>query len=197
RLLQRALRGVGERERRRRRGLLRNTGGLHHGQQHPPERTAQHAAQVLQGAPKRRMNRRRVFRAHASGYDAAMRVLVVEDDPDMARFITRGLGEQAYAVDAVMTGDAAIERAMTTPYDAIVLDVMIPAPDGLEVCRVLRQHGTDTPILMPSAIASKVSTQGPTTTSSSRLNSRSCWLACARWCGGGAPRTRLASRSRI
>lgn len=87
----------------------------------------------------------------AADYDAAMRVLVVEDDPDMARFITRGLGEQAYAVDAAVTGEAAVEHALTTPYDAIVLDVMIPAPDGVEVCRVLRRQGVNTPILMLTA----------------------------------------------
>ncbi|HEY2090807.1 MAG TPA: response regulator transcription factor [Thermoanaerobaculia bacterium] len=80
-----------------------------------------------------------------------MRVLVVEDDPDMARFITRGLGEQAYAVDRAGTGDEAIERALTTPYDAIVLDVMIPRPDGLDVCRALRRGGVETPILMLTA----------------------------------------------
>src|SRR5258706_8734905 len=80
-----------------------------------------------------------------------MRLLVVEDDPDMARFITRGLGEQAYAVDAVSTGEAAIERAATNPYDAVILDVMIPPPDGLEVCRRLRRDGFDAPILMLTA----------------------------------------------
>jgi two-component system copper resistance phosphate regulon response regulator CusR len=80
-----------------------------------------------------------------------MRVLVVEDDPDMARFITRGLSEHAYAVDAAVTGDSAVEHAMTTPYDAIVLDVMIPAPDGVEVCRILRRQRIDTPILMLTA----------------------------------------------
>jgi two-component system copper resistance phosphate regulon response regulator CusR len=80
-----------------------------------------------------------------------MRVLVVEDDPDMARFITRGLGEQAYAVDRVSSGEPAIEHAATTPYDAIILDVMIPPPDGLEVCRRLRQDGITTPILMLTA----------------------------------------------
>ena len=80
-----------------------------------------------------------------------MRVLVVEDDPDMSRFITRGLGEQAYAVDSAATGEAAIEHALTTPYDAIVLDVMIPAPDGLEVCRTLREHGVNAPILILTA----------------------------------------------
>ena len=80
-----------------------------------------------------------------------MRLLVVEDDPDMSRFIVRGLGEQAYAVDAVATGDAAIERAATAPYDAIILDVMIPSPDGLEVCKRLRRDGIATPILMLTA----------------------------------------------
>lgn len=80
-----------------------------------------------------------------------MRVLVVEDDPDMARFIIRGLGERAYAVDGVVTGDAAIESALAAPYDAIVLDVMIPAPNGIEVSRALRHEGIATPILMLTA----------------------------------------------
>jgi len=80
-----------------------------------------------------------------------MRILVVEDDPDMARFITRGLTEQAYAVDAVSSGEAAIERAATTPYDAILLDAMIPPPDGFEVCRRLRRDGIHTAILMLTA----------------------------------------------
>jgi len=80
-----------------------------------------------------------------------MRLLVVEDDPDMARFITRGLGEQAYAVDTVSSGEAALEHAAMAPYDAIILDVMIPPPDGLEVCRRLRLDGISTPILMLTA----------------------------------------------
>ena len=80
-----------------------------------------------------------------------MRVLVVEDDPDMSRFIARGLGEQAYAVDVVTSGDAALQRAAVTPYDVIVLDLMIPPPDGLEVCRRLRRDGVDAPILMLTA----------------------------------------------
>src|ERR1043166_8389887 len=88
---------------------------------------------------------------HLCRYDSVMRVLVVEDDPDMARFIIRGLREQAYAVDGVDAGAKAVEHAMTTPYDAIVLDVMIPAPDGLEVCRALRRQGISTPILMLTA----------------------------------------------
>jgi two-component system copper resistance phosphate regulon response regulator CusR len=80
-----------------------------------------------------------------------MRILVVEDDPDMTHFITRGLAEQAYAVDAVAGGAEALERAAATTYDAIVLDVMIPPPDGFEVCRQLRRDSVDVPILMLTA----------------------------------------------
>jgi len=81
----------------------------------------------------------------------AMRVLVVEDDPDMSRFIARGLREQAYAVDVVDSGAAALERAGTSSYDAIVLDAMIPPPDGFEVCRRLRAEHIDAPILILTA----------------------------------------------
>ena len=80
-----------------------------------------------------------------------MRILVVEDNPDMSRFIARGLGEQSYAVDVVATGEAAIETATTASYDAIILDAMIPPPDGFEVCRQLRTEGIDATILMLTA----------------------------------------------
>lgn len=80
-----------------------------------------------------------------------MRILVVEDNPDMSRFIARGLGEQSYAVDVVSTGEAAIEAATTAAYDAIILDAMIPPPDGFEVCRQLRAEGIEATILMLTA----------------------------------------------
>jgi two-component system copper resistance phosphate regulon response regulator CusR len=80
-----------------------------------------------------------------------MRILVAEDDPDMARAIARGLREQAYAVDVAATGDEAMERAGTASYDAILLDAVIPPPDGFEVCRRLRAEGSDVPILMLTA----------------------------------------------
>src|SRR5438067_1280144 len=69
----------------------------------------------------------------------------------MARFIARGLTEQAYAVDRVVSGEEAIERVGTTTYDAILLDAMIPPPDGFEVCRTLRRDGIEAPILMLTA----------------------------------------------
>ena len=80
-----------------------------------------------------------------------MRILVVEDEADMSRLIVRGLTEQAYAVDASATGEDALERATTTTYDAIILDAMIPPPDGFEVCRRLRRDGVSVPILMLTA----------------------------------------------
>ena len=80
-----------------------------------------------------------------------MRILLVEDDEDVARFIHKGLAEQAYAVDVAEGGGYALELAGTTSYDAIVLDLMIPEPDGLAVCRSLRADGSSVPILMLTA----------------------------------------------
>jgi two-component system copper resistance phosphate regulon response regulator CusR len=80
-----------------------------------------------------------------------MRILVVEDDPDMSRFIARGLSEQSYAVDVAATGNAAMEASATATYDVIILDAMIPPPDGFEVCRQLRAEGNEASILMLTA----------------------------------------------
>jgi DNA-binding response OmpR family regulator len=82
---------------------------------------------------------------------AAMRILIVEDDLDMSRFIARGLSEQSYAVDVAASGREALDRAAATAYDAIVLDAMIPPPDGFEVCRRLRAAAFDVSILMLTA----------------------------------------------
>jgi two-component system copper resistance phosphate regulon response regulator CusR len=80
-----------------------------------------------------------------------MRILLVEDDRDVARFIRQGLTEQAYAVDAVEDGEQALYMASVNSYDAVVLDLLIPPPDGLEVCRSLRSEGSTVPILMLTA----------------------------------------------
>ncbi len=84
-------------------------------------------------------------------YDAGMRVLVVEDDPGVARFVVKGLREQSYAVDAVADGNDALYQAEINAYDVIILDVMIPGRNGFEVCRDLRKKGHRTPILMLTA----------------------------------------------
>jgi two-component system OmpR family response regulator len=80
-----------------------------------------------------------------------MRALVVEDELKMAALIRRGLVEEGYAADVARTGEDAIDMARATPYDAIVLDVMLPGLGGLEVCRELRAGGVWTPILMLTA----------------------------------------------
>jgi two-component system copper resistance phosphate regulon response regulator CusR len=82
-----------------------------------------------------------------------MRLLLVEDDADVARFIRKGLMEQAYAVDVAEDGEQALYLADINAYDAIILDLMIPPPEGLEVCRILRGSGSKVPILMLTARA--------------------------------------------
>jgi two-component system OmpR family response regulator len=80
-----------------------------------------------------------------------MRALVVEDEAKMAALIRRGLVEEGYAADIASTGEEALWMARATPYDAIVLDLMLPGRDGLSVCRELREAGVWSPILMLTA----------------------------------------------
>ena len=80
-----------------------------------------------------------------------MRVLLVEDDLRIANFVAKGLREQAYALDVVHKGEDALYQAAINAYDLIVLDVMIPAPDGFAVCKELRKTGHRMPILMLTA----------------------------------------------
>jgi len=80
-----------------------------------------------------------------------MRVLVVEDEPKMVRFIKRGLEEEGYAVDVADNGrDGAIQAAVGE-YDVIVLDIMLPFLDGLQITAQIRREGNTTPILMLTA----------------------------------------------
>jgi len=80
-----------------------------------------------------------------------MRILLVEDDSRIARFVAKGLREQAYAVDLAASGEEALYQASVNTYDLAILDVMIPAPDGFEVCRRLRESGKRFPILILTA----------------------------------------------
>ncbi len=80
-----------------------------------------------------------------------MRILLVEDEPRIANFVVKGLRDNAFAVDTAETGEAALYQAEINTYDAIILDVMIPEKDGLEVCRELREKGSQIPILMLTA----------------------------------------------
>jgi two-component system copper resistance phosphate regulon response regulator CusR len=80
-----------------------------------------------------------------------MRVLLVEDEPQAAAILAKGLREQAYAVDIAGDGEAALFQVGTTDYDVLILDVMLPRVDGLTVCRKLRDAGQTLPILMLTA----------------------------------------------
>src|ERR1700741_4869994 len=80
-----------------------------------------------------------------------MRLLLVEDDARIARFVAKGLREQAYAVDVTANGEDALYEAAINSYDLVILDVMIPGRDGFEVCRELRRAGQRMPILMLTA----------------------------------------------
>jgi two-component system copper resistance phosphate regulon response regulator CusR len=80
-----------------------------------------------------------------------MRVLLVEDDPRIARFVSQGLREQTYAVDVTADGEDALYKASVNDYDAVILDVMIPGRDGFEVCRELRASGSNVPVIMLTA----------------------------------------------
>ena len=80
-----------------------------------------------------------------------MRVLLVEDEPRAAQLLSKGLREQAYAVDVARDGRHALYQTSITEYDAIVLDVMLPGLDGFEVCRELRRGGSHVPVLMLTA----------------------------------------------
>jgi two-component system, OmpR family, response regulator MprA len=81
----------------------------------------------------------------------AIRVLVVDDDPRILGLLRRGLSFAAYVVDAAAAGEAALASARDRPPDIVVLDVMLPGLDGLEVCRRLRMGDPDLPILMLTA----------------------------------------------
>ena len=80
-----------------------------------------------------------------------MRVLVVEDEERIARFLKKGLEEESYAVDVVGDGSSALDWVAGTNYDLILLDVMLPGLTGFEVCRLLRKRGIGTPVLMLTA----------------------------------------------
>jgi two-component system OmpR family response regulator len=80
-----------------------------------------------------------------------MRALIVEDEPKMAALLRRGLSEEGYAADLARSGEDALWMAQAAPYDAIVLDVMLPGGDGFSVCRRLREQGVRSPVLMLTA----------------------------------------------
>jgi two-component system, OmpR family, response regulator len=80
-----------------------------------------------------------------------MRLLIAEDDVKLQSSLARGLRGEGYAVDVAATGDEALFQARVHDYDAVILDVMMPGPDGTTVCRTLREEGRWSPVLLLTA----------------------------------------------
>lgn len=80
-----------------------------------------------------------------------MRLLVIEDEAGIARFLKEGLEEECFAVDVASDGKTGLALALTNEYDLIMVDWMIPAISGIEVCRQVRKSGSEVPILFLTA----------------------------------------------
>jgi len=80
-----------------------------------------------------------------------VRVLIVEDEAKLAALLRRGLAEEGHAADVAGSGEDALWMARATSYDAVVLDLVLPGVDGIEVCRRLRTGGVWSPVLMLTA----------------------------------------------
>lgn len=82
-----------------------------------------------------------------------MRTLVVEDDKKIASFVVKGLKQSGFAVDHCADGESGFLLARTTPYDAAIIDIMLPKVDGLSLVQQLRREGIRTPVIILSAKA--------------------------------------------
>src|SRR5579864_8135243 len=80
-----------------------------------------------------------------------MRLLVVEDEPDLLTVVAQSLREDGYAVDAAVDGEEGLFKVEGAPYDAVVLDLMMPRLDGWAFLKKLRQKGNKTPVLILTA----------------------------------------------
>jgi len=83
-----------------------------------------------------------------------VKILVVEDNEDLANSIKRGLEKEGYSVELAFDGDTGLDMALTESYDCIVLDVLLPGVDGFEFVRTLRDSNIHTPVLMLTALDS-------------------------------------------
>src|SRR5687767_12315944 len=86
-----------------------------------------------------------------AGRDVVTRLLVVEDQVKLGEALVEGLTRAQYAADLALDGEEGLAFARATPYDVVILDVMLPKLDGFEVCRRLRADGASTRILMLTA----------------------------------------------
>jgi len=84
-----------------------------------------------------------------------MRILIVEDDKGVSRFIKKGLSEEGFGVDAVFDGEEGLYMASTDVYDLIILDIMLPELNGFEILKGIRKKGVSAPVLFLTAKGEK------------------------------------------
>lgn len=80
-----------------------------------------------------------------------LKILIIEDDRNLAEAVSRSLITNDFLPTIAYDGNQGLELAMTEYFDAIVLDIMLPGPNGLDICRTLKEHGSHVPIIMASA----------------------------------------------
>jgi DNA-binding response OmpR family regulator len=80
-----------------------------------------------------------------------MKILIIEDDEKIVNFLKKGLEEESYIIDFSLNGDEGIYLASVNNYDLILLDIMLPIKNGIEVCKILRNNSINTPIIMLTA----------------------------------------------
>lgn len=129
-----------------------------------------------------------------------MRLLIAEDERDLAEALSVFFEKNQFTVDTVYNGFDAYEYAVTGDYDAIVLDVMMPKLNGVEVLERLRAEGVRTPVMMLTAkaekdAASRASTPGRTTICPSPLHPMSSSAACGPCCAAAVSTGRRCSHS--
>ena len=81
-----------------------------------------------------------------------MRILLVEDEQDAARMLAKRLREQSFAIDVASHGEDALAKAAISPYDLVILDILMPGKNGFETCMLLRSSGFTSPILILTAL---------------------------------------------
>jgi len=79
-------------------------------------------------------------------------ILLIEDEPDVVNFVKKGLGEESFEVSVALNGFVGLEMVLNNQYDIVLLDIMIPEKNGIEVCKEIRGRGIQTPILFLTAL---------------------------------------------